>query len=161
MTQTAADWRSRTAGKLVSPGEAVATIRDGDTVWAGGWTSVPPQLCGALAARGPELHDVTIVSFLTPYKWDTPENLANFTVVTAYASPFDRAAVREGRNPRRRVPGRAPARADDVPIASRGTCPLPVGSLTATLKIDPPRNTRVSPLLGPRGSLGASGDAGS
>lgn len=97
MTQTAADWRSRTAGKLVSPGEAVATIRDGDTVWAGGWTSVPPQLCGALAARGPELHDVTIVSFLTPYKWDTPENLANFTVVTAYASPFDRAAVREGR----------------------------------------------------------------
>lgn len=97
MTQTATDWRSRVADKLVSPEEAVAVVKDGDYVWAGGWTSVPPQLCGALSRRGPELKDVTIFSFLTPYKWDTPENLEHFKIITAYASPLDRAAVREGR----------------------------------------------------------------
>lgn len=97
MTQAVTDWHARVTDKLVSPEEAVALVKHGDVVWAGGWTSVPPQLCAALAARGPELQDVTIVSFLTPYKWDTPENLANFKVVTAYASPLDRAAVREGR----------------------------------------------------------------
>lgn len=97
MTQTALDWRAQVAGKLVSPAEAVTVIKHGDSIWAGGWTSVPPQLCGALSARGPELNDVTVVSFLTPYKWDTPENLSNFRVITGFASPLDRAAAREGR----------------------------------------------------------------
>ncbi|MEO8539024.1 MAG: acetyl-CoA hydrolase/transferase C-terminal domain-containing protein [bacterium] len=97
MTQAATNWREQVQGRLVSPEEAVAVIENGDVVWGGGWTSVPPQLCGALAARGGQLKDVTIVSFLTPYKWDTPENLANFTIKTAYASPLDRGAVREGR----------------------------------------------------------------
>jgi acyl-CoA hydrolase len=97
MTQAMTDWRSSLAGKLVSPEEAVALVKDGDTVWGGGWTSVPPQLCAALAQRGPQLNNVTVVSFLTPFKWDTPEILSNFKVVTLYASPLDRAAVREGR----------------------------------------------------------------
>ena len=97
MTQTVADWRSQVAGKLVSPEEAVGLIKDGDVVYGGGWTSMPPQLCTALAARGGQVKGVTIISFLTPYKWDTPENLANFNVVTAYCSPLDRQAVREGR----------------------------------------------------------------
>ncbi len=38
MSQLATDWRSRVAGKLVSPEEAVAVIKHGDIVWAGGWT---------------------------------------------------------------------------------------------------------------------------
>jgi len=97
MTQVAVDWRSKLSGKLVSPEEAIALVQDGDVVWAGGWTSVPPQLCAALSARGPQLKDVTVVSFLTPFKWDTPENLANFRVVTGFASPLDRTAAREGR----------------------------------------------------------------
>ena len=97
MNKTPDNWRELLGEKLVSPEEAVSLIGHGQYVWAGGWTSVPPQLCGALAARGGELKDVTIVSFLTPYKWDTPENLANFNIITAYASPLDRAAVREGR----------------------------------------------------------------
>ena len=72
MTQTATEWHARVADKLVSPEDAVALVKDGDLVWAGGWTSVPPQLCGALSRRGPELRDVTIISFLTPYKWTRP-----------------------------------------------------------------------------------------
>ncbi len=97
MTQAVTDWRSQLSGKLVSPEEAISLIQDGDVVFGGGWTSVPPQLCAALSARGPQLKDVTIVSFLTPFRWDTPENLANFKIVTAYCSPLDRGAVREGR----------------------------------------------------------------
>jgi len=97
MAQAVTDWRSRVADKLVSPEEAVAVIKHGDVVWGGGWTSVPPQLCAALAARAQELNDVTIVSFLTPFKWDTPELVERFKIITAYASPLDRGAVREGR----------------------------------------------------------------
>lgn len=97
MTSLVADWRDRVAGKLVSPEEAVALVKDGDSVWTGGWTSVPPQLCGALAARGPELKDVTIVNFLSPFKWDQPQILEHFKVVTGYCSPLDRQAAREGR----------------------------------------------------------------
>jgi len=97
MTQTLTNWRERHAAKLGSAQEAVALIKDGDSVWAGGWTSVPPMLCAALALRAPELRDVTIVTFLAPYKWDVPEVLAHFKVVTAYASPYDRPAVQQGR----------------------------------------------------------------
>lgn len=97
MTSTVTDWRERVAGKLVSPEEAVALVKDGDTVWTGGWTSVPPQLCGALAARGPQLKDVTIANFLSPFRWDQPEILEHFSVVTGYCSPLDRAAAREAR----------------------------------------------------------------
>lgn len=97
MKPTADNWREQLGAKLVSAEEAVALIDHGQWVWAGGWTSVPFQLCGALAGRGGELRDVTVVSFLTPYKWDTPENLANFHIITAYASPLDRAAVQQGR----------------------------------------------------------------
>jgi acyl-CoA hydrolase len=128
MSQLATDWRSRVAGKLVSPEEAVAVIKHGDVVWAGGWTSVPPQLCGALAARGPELQGVTIVSFLTPYKWDLPANLANFRIVTAYASPLDRGAVREGRM-------------EYIPVSQfrEGVMPPGIGTLdVAMIPISPP-----------------------
>ncbi|HMO94894.1 MAG TPA: hypothetical protein PKD27_02165, partial [Tepidiformaceae bacterium] len=97
MTSAVADWRDRVAGKLVSPEEAVALVKDGDSVWTGGWTSVPPQLCGALAATGPRLKDVTIVNFLSPFPWDQPEILEHYKVITGYCSPLDRQAAREGR----------------------------------------------------------------
>jgi acyl-CoA hydrolase len=97
MTSTMADWRARLGARLVSPQEAVAVVKSGDWVWTGGWTSVPPQLCGALAARAPELEDVTVVNFLSPFNWDRPEVLARWKVITGYCSPFDRRAAREGR----------------------------------------------------------------
>jgi 4-hydroxybutyrate CoA-transferase len=94
---TAADWRERYADKLCSAAEAVQLIASGDVVFAGGWTSVPVSLCAALAARREELRDVTIQTFLTPFNWDTPENLASFRVVSYYAGPYERAAVLAGR----------------------------------------------------------------
>lgn len=90
-------WRQKYQAQLCSAEEAVQVVRDGDTVWTGGWTSTPPQLCAALVARGPELRDVTITTFLAPFNWDRPEVLEHFRVVTAYCGPLDRAGARAGR----------------------------------------------------------------
>jgi acyl-CoA hydrolase len=95
--RTPENWRERVAGRLVSLDEAVRVVRDGDKVWCGGWTSVPVDLCKALAARHRELRDVTIHTFLSPFPWDRPELLESFRIVTSFVGPHDRAAVREGR----------------------------------------------------------------
>lgn len=91
------NWRELYAERLCSAEDAVRLVGDGDVVWAGGWTSVPVQLCQALVARAGELRDVTILNFLAPFNWDRPEVLDAFKVVNFYASPYDRAGVREGR----------------------------------------------------------------
>jgi acyl-CoA hydrolase len=97
MSPSNGNWRSRYADILVSPEEAVQAVADGDVVWLGGWTSMPLQLADALAGRAAELQDVTILNFLAPYNWDRPAVVDRFRVVTYYASPFDRSAIREGR----------------------------------------------------------------
>ena len=94
---TTANWRERWADKLMSPREAMAIVKPGDTVWLGLVGAVPLTLCGALAECAPELHDVTLVHALTPFDWDRPELLAAFNVVTGYAGPLERKAVQEGR----------------------------------------------------------------
>ncbi len=91
------NWRTKQAARLCSPEEAVALVRDGHTVWTGGWSSVPVQLCGALAARAGQLRGVNILGFLNAFNWDRPEVLEHFRITNFYASPLDRAAVREGR----------------------------------------------------------------
>ncbi|MEO9255785.1 MAG: hypothetical protein ABI305_09605, partial [Tepidiformaceae bacterium] len=82
MTQTASNWRERYASKLGSAAEAVRIVKPGDKVWAGGWTSVPTELFGTLAARAGELHDVTVGTYLTPFNWDTPKILDSFKIIT-------------------------------------------------------------------------------
>ena len=91
------EWRTKEAGRLCSPAEAVALVKAGDTVWTGGWSSVPVQLCEALAARAGELRNVNILGFLNAFNWDRPEILEHFRVTNFYTSTLDRAAVREGR----------------------------------------------------------------
>jgi acyl-CoA hydrolase len=94
---TVADWRERYPGKLCTAADAVAIVKPGDTVYAGGWTSVPVMLCRALADRHAALNNVTVFTFLTPVNWDQPDYLKSFRIVSAYAGPFERAAVRAGR----------------------------------------------------------------
>jgi acyl-CoA hydrolase len=95
--KTSAGWRERYARELCTADEAVRRVKSGDTVYLGGWTSVPMTLCRALASRRGELRDVTVSTFLTPFNWDEPETLASFRVITSYAGPLERAAVRAGR----------------------------------------------------------------
>lgn len=97
MTQTDANWRERYAEKLGTASEAVSIVTSGNKVWAGGWTSVPVELCAALAGRAGELRDVTVGTYLTPFNWDTPEILDSFKIITFYAGPYERAAGRAGR----------------------------------------------------------------
>ncbi|MEA2626275.1 MAG: hypothetical protein QOD06_2320 [Candidatus Binatota bacterium] len=97
MKGTASDWRARWRDKLGTAEEAVGVVKRGDSVYTGGWTSVPMALCAALAARKGELRDVTISTFLTPFDWDHPALLESFSVRTFYTGPFERPAVRDGR----------------------------------------------------------------
>jgi acyl-CoA hydrolase len=129
VSQTAPDWRERYAAKLGTAADAVSIIKSGNKVWAGGWTSVPVELCGALAARAGELHDVTVGTYLTPFNWDIPRLLDSFKIVTFYAGPLERAAARAGRF-------------DFVPVAQWRTGKLPpgldLGFDVAMIPISPP-----------------------
>ncbi|MGI8925786.1 MAG: acetyl-CoA hydrolase/transferase family protein [Tepidiformaceae bacterium] len=97
MTQTAVNWREQCKDKLMSPAEAVATIKPGDRIWAGVLNSVPTTLCGALAERAPELPGAAVFTALTAFNWDRPEILQTMRVVTLYAGPLERKAVQAGR----------------------------------------------------------------
>ncbi len=75
----------------------MALVQPGDSVYLGGWTSVPLTLCAGLAEQAAALRDVTVVTFLTAFNWDRPELLAAFQIVTAYTGPYERGPAREGR----------------------------------------------------------------
>lgn len=91
------NWRATISDRLVSPEEAVSLVKSGDTVYGGGWTSVPMQLTAALVERRNDLRDVTLLTYLTPFQWDRPELLETFRVRTFYAGPYERPAVQGGR----------------------------------------------------------------
>jgi len=128
-SQTDPNWREKHANVLGSAAEAVAVVQPGSRVYAGGWTSVPTMLCGALAARAGELRDVMVGTYLTPFNWDTPEILESFRIVTFYAGPYERAAARAGRF-------------DYIPVAQwrEGHLPpgLDLGFDVAMIPISPP-----------------------
>ena len=90
-------WRTKYASQLCSPAEAVGVIEPGQTVFTGTFTSTPPGLCAALAARAGELSGITVVHALQPFQWDKPEILAHYRVISGFASPLDRPAARAGR----------------------------------------------------------------
>lgn len=93
LRETATGWRARCADKLVSAEEAVQVVKDGDSLWLGGWTSVPVTLARALSARTGKLQNVTVDTFLSPFQWDFPGREQSFSVRTFYAGPLDRAAT--------------------------------------------------------------------
>jgi acyl-CoA hydrolase len=91
------NWREKHGDRIVSAAEAVAIVESGQRVYGGVWTSTPPGLAAALAARAGEIRDVTIVTALATFDWCKPEILEHFRVVTAYTSPLDRQAARDYR----------------------------------------------------------------
>ena len=107
-------WRARCERKLCSAAEAVQVVASGHSLYAGGWTSVPVTLCGALVARRGELRDVTIGTYLTPFSWNDATTLDSFNIRTFYAGPYERPAVHAGRF-------------DYVPIAQWRAGQLPPG----------------------------------
>ncbi|HLZ68659.1 MAG TPA: acetyl-CoA hydrolase/transferase C-terminal domain-containing protein [Dehalococcoidia bacterium] len=94
---TSTSWRTRYADKLVSPEEAVQVVKDGDSVWLGGWTGTPATLAKALGNRAGALRHVAIETFLSPYQWDFSGREQSFSVRTFYAGPLDREGTRNNR----------------------------------------------------------------
>jgi acyl-CoA hydrolase len=91
-------WRERYADLLMSPQEAVqATVETGGSVWVGGWTSVPVNLCSALVELAPALDGTHVTMFLSPFNWDVPNALEHFRISCCYGGPHDRQALNEGR----------------------------------------------------------------
>ncbi len=90
------DWRARYAAKLTTPEDAVKIVNSGDRVYAGMFSSTPPSLCQALFERKGELRDVTVLHYIAPFVWATPETREAFRLVTLFSSAADRMAVREG-----------------------------------------------------------------
>jgi 4-hydroxybutyrate CoA-transferase len=91
------DWRARHAEKLASASDAVRLVSSGQRVFAGMFTSTAPVLCKALFDRYDELRDVTIVHYIAPFTWATPETRGSFRLRTVFASAADREALRQGR----------------------------------------------------------------
>lgn len=86
--------------KFVTAEEAVKLIESGDHVYLQGSTSTPEELERALAARGPELRDVTIITGFGvtrgPSPLCRPENKDSFLVNSFFVNPGFRQWIHEG-----------------------------------------------------------------
>lgn len=90
------DWRAQFADKLRTPDEAARLINSGDNVYVGMFGSTPEGLAKALYARHPELTNVTIYHYVSPFVWATPETQGHFDLVTSFATGADRKQVQAG-----------------------------------------------------------------
>ncbi|GBD12364.1 hypothetical protein HRbin24_00371 [bacterium HR24] len=90
-------WRETVAGKLVSPQEAVASIRSGDTVVAAPFTCTPYTLCQALYDRRAELRGVRVHHPAGLFQWIREEaDAESFLCTDLYATPLNREWVNRG-----------------------------------------------------------------
>ena len=90
------DWRGRFGDKLTTPEDSVKLVRSGDRVYVGMFSSTPTSLCRALFARSGELRGVTVLHYIAPFVWATPETQDAFHLVTLFSSAADRQQVRDG-----------------------------------------------------------------
>jgi 4-hydroxybutyrate CoA-transferase len=90
------DWREKYGDKLRTAEDAAKTIKSGENVYLGMFTSNPEGLAKALLARKDELTDVTIYHYVAPFVWATPETVGHFRLVTSFATPADRQQVHAG-----------------------------------------------------------------
>jgi acyl-CoA hydrolase len=85
--------------RIVSPQEAVAGIRSGDSVYVQCAAATPSVLLDALVARAPELVDVSMIHLHIegPGPHLRPEMAGHFRHKALFIGPNARAAVNEGR----------------------------------------------------------------
>jgi acyl-CoA hydrolase len=85
--------------RIVTPEEAVAGIRSGDSVYVHCAAATPSFLLDALVARAPELNDVKMIHLHTegPGPHLQPEMAGHFRHLALFIGPNARAAVNEGR----------------------------------------------------------------
>jgi 4-hydroxybutyrate CoA-transferase len=85
--------------RIVTPEEAVAGIRSGDSVYVHCAAATPSFLLDALVARAPELDDVKMIHLHTegPGPHLAPEMAGHFRHLALFIGPNARKAVNEGR----------------------------------------------------------------
>lgn len=92
-------WRAGYAAKRTTPGQAVAGVRPGSTVFLGGNAATPRALAQALAERAPELQDLRVGHVLLlgddPFADAKAEGLIRH--LSWFVGPADREAVNQGR----------------------------------------------------------------
>ena len=114
--------------KIISPSEAVALVRSGDTVVVQGSTSIPMTLLRALTARASELRDVRLISGFGVHPEDAPyakrELMDSFKAQSIFVPNNLRRAMKEG------VADTIPAFLGEVPFLFRsGQIPVDVAFL--------------------------------
>lgn len=117
--------------RRVSPEEAVATVRDGSTIFVHGGAATPGTLLAALAARGPELTGVTTVGLHLegPCPHLEPEMAGHIRHRALFIGPNARDAVNDGRA------DYVPIFLSDIPLLfRRGILPLDF----AFINVSPP-----------------------
>jgi len=117
--------------RIVSPEEAVASIGDGHTIFVQGGAATPTALLVALAARAPELTDVTTVSLHLegPCPHLDPTMVGHVRHRALFIGPNARDAVNEGRA------DYVPIFLSDIPhLINRGILPLDA----AFINVSPP-----------------------
>lgn len=90
------DWKSQLADKLVSPADAVASVKSGDQVIVAPFTTTPFTLCEALNNRRNELTGVRVDHPAGLFPWIKPGEESGFKLRTNYATPADRDMVNAG-----------------------------------------------------------------
>ncbi len=90
-------WKQHCAAKLVSPVEAAAAIAWGEGVYIGMLSNTPRAFAQALVARAAELRGVRVFHYLSTFPWAERAPQTSLQHVTIFATPFDRAAVADGR----------------------------------------------------------------
>ncbi|MGZ9225108.1 MAG: 4-hydroxybutyrate CoA-transferase, partial [Anaerolineales bacterium] len=93
------DWNSIYQSRIVTPQEAVRSIKSGNRIFLTGNVSVPQKVLAALVEYAPDLENVEICQALTigPADYVNPAMEGHLRVNTFFISHNVRKAVQEGR----------------------------------------------------------------
>src|SRR5690349_11397752 len=93
------NWTYAYQSQIVTPHQAVATIKSGDRVFLSGNASVPQKVLSALVEFAPNLHDVEICQALSigSPEYVDPKLAGHLRVNSMFISENIRKAVQDGR----------------------------------------------------------------
>ena len=91
------DWRQALGDKLISPEEAVRSVKSGDSVGMPPLLLTPQTLCTALMDRKNELKQVRIDHWASLFNWFQEGAEEAFIAYNGYVGPMDRPFYRAGR----------------------------------------------------------------
>ncbi|MEN6391407.1 MAG: acetyl-CoA hydrolase/transferase C-terminal domain-containing protein [Syntrophomonas sp.] len=91
-------WREQYRAKLCSATDAAALVKDYDIIGLGGGCCIPEGFTAALAARGHELQQVTLLAgfALSRQPYMDLSLSEHFNLETVFVGPMERQSIREG-----------------------------------------------------------------